>query len=304
MKIGIVGLGAMGKPMAGNLAAAGDTVLAYDIDAAAIIEVTSDTIRPAADVAEVARHCELIVVMVWDDAALREVVFGPRGVLAVGSFEGCVVDLSTTSVAVAREIGAALAQRGARFLDGAVIGGGVPAAKAGNSPIVLSGPRAAFDAYHSALARLGSCDYVGAQGAAKIVKILNNLLVGVVTAANAEALSLGVAAGLELPVMVEALSQGPASSTVLKSYMGRYVAEGRYGEGLIGHALMAKDLSLACQLAREVSAPAPFAQLGRQMYVAFGQALGADRPFPTAYDHFRRSFPSDARPRSESTQAA
>lgn len=301
MKIGFIGLGGMGKPMARNVAVGGDTVLAYDINAEARSAVCSEVIRPAEDIAEIADDCQLILIMIWDDAALREVVFGARGILAASSFNGCVVDLSTTSVAMVREIGTALSDRGAAFLDGAVIGGGVPAAKAGKSPIVLSGPRCAFDAYLPVLGRLGGCDYVGAQGAAKVVKILNNLLVGVVTAANAEALSLGLDAGLRLPAMVEALAHSEASSTVLKSYMGRYVREGRYGEGLIGHDLMAKDLALACELASEVSAPGLFAEVGRQLYLEFGRALGPEKPFPTAFDYFRRKSLSEKYPLLEST---
>lgn len=304
MLIGVVGLGSMGKPMARNVAVDGDRVLAYDIDTSAVAAIESDAIRPAADVAGIARHCELVLVMVWDDAALHEVVFGQRGILAADSFNGCVVDLSTTSVAIAREIGAALAERGIAFLDGAVIGGGVPAAKAGKSPIVLSGPKSAFERYLPVFMRLGNCDYVGEQGRAKVVKIINNFLVGVVTAANAEALSLGIAAGLRLTDMVDGLPHGPGGSTVLESYMGHYVREGRYGEGLIGHTLMAKDLSLACELAEDVSFPSPFAEFGQQMYLAFARALGADKSFPSAYDYFRRASGGQGYPLLESTSAS
>ena len=289
MKIGVIGLGSMGKPMARNLAVAGDTVLGYDIDPLAIEAVASDSIQGASSAAQLGECCELILLMVWDDAALRDVVLGPRGIVSGRGFRGCVVDLSTTSVAIAREVGDALAARGATFLDAAVIGGGVPAIEAGKSPIVVSGPRAAFDRYAPVLQRLGTIDFVGAQGAAKAVKIANNLLVGVMTAANAEALSLALEAGLDLATMVEALRGGAADSTVLQSYMGRYVREGRYGEGLIGHALMAKDVSLACDLAGEVAVEAPFAEITRQAYVAFGRALGEDKQFPTAFDYYRRA---------------
>jgi 3-hydroxyisobutyrate dehydrogenase-like beta-hydroxyacid dehydrogenase len=302
--IGVVGLGSMGKPMARNIAVDGDRVLAYDIDRSAVRQVEGEAIECAADVADVARRCELVLVMVWNDLALRDVIFGERGLLTVNSFEGCVVDLSTTSVALAREIGEALSERGAAFLDGAVIGGGVPAAMAGKSPIVLSGPQPVFERYLPLLQRLGNCDYVGAQGAAKIVKIINNLLVGVVTAANAEALSLGIAAGLRLPDMVDATRDSPASSTVLQSYMGRYVAEGRYGDGLIGHSLMAKDLSLACELASEVSFAGLFAEFGQQMYLSFAQALGGDKPFPSAFDYFRQANTTAKYPLLESTHAS
>src|SRR5262249_11511626 len=159
------------------------------------------------------------------------------GVLAA-SFKGCVVDLSTTSLALAQECERAMAAAGSIFLDAAVIGGGVPAAKAGKSPIVVSGNAEAFARYKDKLARLGICDFVGSSGNAKIVKIINNMLVGIITASNAEALSLGMSAGMDLKALVAGLEGGSGGSVVLKSYMGKYANEGIYGDGLIGHKLM------------------------------------------------------------------
>jgi 3-hydroxyisobutyrate dehydrogenase-like beta-hydroxyacid dehydrogenase len=227
--------------------------------------------------------------MVWDDRALREAVCGARGLASGSRLPQCVVDLSTTSVAVARELAQTLSARASTFLDGAVIGGGVAAAKAGASPIVLAGDRACYERYLPVLSVLGNCTYVGAQGAAKAVKILNNLLVGVVSAANAEALSLGVAMGLDLRQLVGWLSPTLGGSRVLDSYMGRYVDEGVYGDGLIGHRLMAKDMQLAAELAESLDCGVVFPRPAREMYLAFGRALGADRPFPSAFEYFRNA---------------
>lgn len=286
MLIGVVGLGAMGAPMARNLAADGDRVLAYDIDPRRVAASASDAVGAATNVAEIAARCELIVTMVWDDNALRDVVFGKDGLLNAESFTGCVVDLSTTSMEIALELGTVLAGRGAVFLDGAVIGGGATAARAGASPVVVSGDESAFTQYLPQLSRLGQCDFVGGQGNAKVTKIINNLLVGVMTAANAEALSLGVAAGLQLSDVVCWLSKGAGRSNVLQSYMGRYVREGTYGEGLIGHGLMVKDMSLACSLADRACFPALLSEMTRQVYVACGQAQGMGAAFPSVFDYF------------------
>ncbi len=289
MIIGAVGIGAMGTPMARNLAAGGDRVLAFDIDRGAVDAVVGGAIQPAESAAAMAEECALIVIMVSDDAALRDVVFGRRGLMQAPAFTGCAADLSTTSVALAREVGEALKLKGGRFLDGGVIGGGVAAARDGTSPIVLAGDRDDFERHLPVLSRLGSCDFVGAQGNAKVVKIINNLLVGVITAANAEALSLGIEAGLDPGKLLACLANGSGDSTVLQSYMGRYVKDGVYGDGLIGHHLMAKDLSLACELADMTRTPAAFAELGRQLYAACGQALGGDAMFPSVFEYFRRS---------------
>lgn len=287
MNVGMIGLGAMGRAMARRLIAAGHKIHAFDIDPNAILSIESDHILPKDTPRAVAAGCDLIISIIWDDAALEETVFGESGILSEPGFSGCLVDLSTTSVEIARRVGAAFDDRGIRFLDGAVIGGGVPAAAAGRSPIVIAGDISTFQRVRPVLAELGECDHVGPQGAAKIVKVINNHIVGVMTAANAETLSLGVSSGLPVDTLFKVLSRGEASSIVLESYIGRYLAEGRYGEGLIGHDLMHKDITLACQLADSVGHPAPFATLAQQFYVACGQLLGGRAPFPTSFEYFR-----------------
>lgn len=287
MNIGTIGLGAMGKPMSVNLAANGDRVLGYDIDPDAGREIASESLVIADSVAAVANECELIVTMVPDDEALRRVVFGPEGILAGSGFAGCLVDLSTTSVDIAIGIGAAMSERGGSFLDAAVIGGSVEAARQGRSPIVVGGDAAALARYREVLDRLGDWNHVGKLGTGKVLKLLNNMLVGIFTASNAEALSLGLNAGLELPTMVEHLGNGSGSSVVLKSYMGRYVNEGIYGSGLIGHNLIIKDLRLACELADATDSPAMLLESARQTYAACAMTLGPEKQFPTVFDHFR-----------------
>lgn len=287
-RIGVIGLGSMGRPMATNLIRAGYTVSGFDLSAAAVANAAGDGVEPATAPAAMADQCDVVLIMVWDDKALRSTVYGPDGLLECERLRACAIDLSTTSVAVAREVGHAFAARGGVFLDGAVIGGGVSAVKAGKSPIVVAGDRASYERCVPVLAALGNCEYVGVTGNAKAVKVINNFLVGAVTAANAEALALGTAMGFDLGDLVGWLRKGPGSSRVLETYMGRYVKDGIYAEGLIGHRLMAKDMQLAAELAESLDVPALFARLGQQMYLEFGRTLGVDQPFPTAFEYFRR----------------
>jgi 3-hydroxyisobutyrate dehydrogenase len=284
--VGVVGLGSMGAPMARNLLAGGHRVVGYDIDPAALTALHGPGFMAADSVAAMAERCEIVLTMVWDDAALRDVVFGVDGVLAATGPSACLVDLSTTSLELALEVAAALASRAGTFLDAAVIGGGAAAARSATSPIVVSGDQAAYTRFGEVFAALGRCAYVGASGNAKIMKIVNNLLVGVITAANAEVLALGVAAGFALEDLVGWLVAGSATSTVLESYMGRFVREGIYGDGLIGHELMAKDMSLACRLADRARSPALLSEIARQLYFAGSDALGARAPFPSLYEYF------------------
>jgi 3-hydroxyisobutyrate dehydrogenase-like beta-hydroxyacid dehydrogenase len=155
--------------------------------------------------------------------------------------------------------------------------------------MVASGDRGEFERLRHVLSPLGHCDYVGPLGSAKTVKIINNFLVGIVTASNAEALSLGEALGLDLAELVGWLRDGPATSRVLESYMGRFVADGRYGDGLIGHPLMAKDLRLAAELAEALGCAMAFPRPGEQVYLDCGRRLGADAPFPSVFEHFRHA---------------
>jgi 2-hydroxy-3-oxopropionate reductase len=287
VRIGIVGLGSMGRPIGRKLIEAGYNVSGYDISPHAMGRAAADGIACADSPASLAEQCELILVMVWDDQALRTALFAPNGVLGGARLPSCVIDLSTTSVAVAREVGAVVTEGGATFLDGAIIGGGVSAVTAGTSPIVVAGESAAYERHAPVLAAFGFSTYVGRQGNAKAIKVVNNLLVGIVTAANAEALSLGAALGLDVADLVTWLREGPGGARVLSSYMGRYLDEGRYGEGLIGHRLMAKDLQLAAELAESLQCPAIYPRLGQQMYLAFGRVMGPDNPFPSAFEYFR-----------------
>jgi 3-hydroxyisobutyrate dehydrogenase-like beta-hydroxyacid dehydrogenase len=287
MIIGAIGIGAMGTPMAKNLVADDDSVLVYDLDRAKAEAAAGNAITVADSVAAMAKECDLIVSMVSDDAALRDVIFGPTGLLSETGFTGCFADLSTTSLHLAQEVAAALSEADVSFIDGGVIGGGVPAATAGTSPIVLAGDEALVAKFMPVFERLGDCDYVGAQGNAKMVKIINNHLVGIITASNAEALSLGMEAGLPLDTMVESLGDGSGASVVLASYMGRYADEGEYGVGLIGHDLMAKDLTLACQAGDTTRSPVMFGELARQLYIAASRTQGPLAMFPSIFEHFR-----------------
>ncbi|MEO7135710.1 MAG: NAD(P)-dependent oxidoreductase, partial [Vicinamibacterales bacterium] len=287
-----------------NLVAAGYTVHGYDISADALAAAATDGVISRPDPAALADACDLVLTMVWDDASLRNALFGSRGLLEARRTADCTVDLSTTSVHVAREAASALEARGGAFLDGAVIGGGVAAVKAGRSPIVMGGDRAMFDRYVDVFRSLGTCVHVGALGSAKVVKIVNNLLVGVLTAANAEALSLGVSLGLNLKDLLATLRAGPGTSRVLESYMGSLVERGDYGEGLIGHRLMAKDLQLAAELAESLGLRATYPRLAQQMYLTFGRELGMQRPFPSAFDYFRAQAADVGRRQAGTASAA
>ena len=286
MKIGAIGIGGMGAPMAQNLAQGGDTVRAFDVVAEKVEAVAGGGVTRADSVSDIAQDCDLIVIMTPDDKALREVIYGETGILSVASFSGCAVDLSTTSEQLARQIGTAVAEHGAGYLDGAVIAGSVDAARKGTSPIILSGDEGLFNQHKAVLERLGSVNYAGIQGNAKIVKICNNLLLTIHTASSAEALSIGEAAGLTLKDMTRWLDDSSGNTVALQSLFGHFVQNGAFPEGIGTLKFMDKDIALGCELAERVGFPAPFTHLTRQLYAAAAQVEGARAPFPTIHSYF------------------
>jgi 3-hydroxyisobutyrate dehydrogenase len=195
------------------------------------------------------------------------------------------IDVSSTSLRATRNADQRLGAIGVTFLDAAVYGAGVAGAKAGTSPIVVSGPRAAFEEIAPAIDALGVVTYVGKLGSAKIVKILNNLLVGAFAAAAAEIIGVGRSAGLSLPLIVDSMKAGSGSSYVLERYYGNYLESGAFGLGLIPISYMVKDLTLACDLAQEVRMPATMTEAARQLYQVARGLIG-DVPFPQIYDLF------------------
>ena len=284
--IGVIGLGAMGAPMARNLLNAGKQVIVYDIRAEAVAGFAGTGAELATTVSDVARAAELVVTMVNDDSALRSVVFGEDGLSAGGMRDRVLVDLSSTSVALTNEIMTWSADAGCSYLDGAVIGGGAPAAQRGESPIVIAGESGPAEAVVQELACLGSWSYMGAVGNAKVTKIINNWLVGAMTASNGEALALGLAEGIELSTLYTSLLDGSAESTVLRSYIGSYLESGDYGAGLISIPMMEKDLALAISLGDQVAAPVISAEVAREVYRLAGAIVGRERPFPAVGELF------------------
>lgn len=282
--IGIIGLGAMGMPMARNLLKGGEQVIALDVRDAVVAEIEREGAQRATSPRDLADKSDLVITMVNDDAALVSVVFSPDGLAEARPVR--LVDTSSTSVGLTQELGQWAEGKGGTYLDGAVIGGGAAAADRGESPFVIAGDRTAAEEVMTRLAPLGSWSYMGALGNAKITKILNNWLVGAMTVSNAEAMALGVASGVNAETLLGALADGSAESTVLRSYLGSYLKDGVYGQGLIPIPMMEKDLRLATELADAVSAPAFGAEISRDIYRMAATRIGRDAMFPAAGELF------------------
>ena len=269
-KIGFIGLGAMGGPMAKNLVKKGFSLTVFDIVAERMGPLKASGAETAASCKEVAEKCPVVITMLPASAHVREAVLGKGGV-AEGIQRGSVlIDMSTIDPITTRDIARALQERRAEMLD-APVARGVPAAVAGTLVIYVGGEKEVFNRYRPILAAMGTDIYhVGDIGSGEVVKIVNNLMVAVTTCALAEAMVLGVKAGVKPDTLFEALSSGSGNSFVLQNHYRNNVLKGKFEEGVFPVDYMLKDLDLALSTGNQLRVPLHFAALSAQQYIQAG----------------------------------
>lgn len=275
--IGIIGLGAMGAPMARHLARQGYKLVVNDFNRAAVDSVVTLGAQEAASAREVADRCSIVLLCLPSLPAIRDVVFGDAGV-AGGSAVRVVVDFSTTGANFAREVAEGLAARNIALLDSPITGN-VTTAGNGTLGIMCSGPRAAFEHVASVMATLASAKvlYLGEEsGKAQKLKLLNNLLSATGMASTCEAFILGVKGGLAPRRMLEIINSGDASSSASRNKFGRSVLPRRFDFGA-RMAITAKDISLSVEEAQSRGVPMWVAQTVQQIWKFASTQGGYDR---------------------------
>ena len=274
-RVGWIGLGAMGFPMAGCVARAGFDVSAYDINPARAEALTTDGVKPAASINEAANGADVLVVMVATPDQVESVLFGDdpaAGALTAGA---AVVVMATVGPAPVQRWTERLGPQQIDLVDAPVSGGAARAA-AGDLLIMVGGAQAAVDRAQPLLdAMARSAPHVGAApGDGQKVKLVNQLLCGVHIAAAAEALALAEAMQLDPGATWEVLRGGAAASFMLDDRGARMV----HGTDEVKSALdiFVKDMGLVTDAARASSYPAPLASAAEQLYLA-GRRAGLGR---------------------------
>ncbi len=264
MNVGFIGLGIMGRPMALNLAKAGFSLKAYNRTRSRAEEVQGPSIQIVESPAEVAADSEVIIVIVTDSDAVREVIAGPDGILSGIRPGTIVIDMSTIAPAVERELAEALESREAVLIDAPVSGGDVGAQK-GTLAIMAGGPREAFDKVAPVLEAMGkTITYCGPVGNGQLTKLCNQILVSINLLAVSEAISFARRNDLNPKVMIEAIQGGAAGSWQL-SNLGPRIADHDFAPGFMID-LMQKDLKLVLQAADRSFATLPAASLVHQLF--------------------------------------
>ncbi len=221
--VGFVGLGVMGRPMARRILAAGFPLVVHSRSGDAVAELVADGAQPARSPADVARHAEVVIVMVPDTADLEAVLEAPDGILAGVSDGLIVVAMGTHHPAAMPPLAATCAARGVRLLDAPVSGGEI-GANEGSLSIMAGGDEGAFMRARPIFEAMGrTIVRVGESGAGQLAKACNQLIVGATIAAVAEGLHLARAAGVDPAVVRTALTGGYATSRVLEIHGARMI---------------------------------------------------------------------------------
>lgn len=275
MKIGFIGLGAMGKPMACNLLAAGFEVFAFDVVEAAVKEMEGKGAKGCATAGELASKVDAIICSL-PNAKIVEGVMTSKG----GVFEHCkagtiIIDMSSVAPNSTKAMAKKAAEHGVRYLD-APVSGGVSGATAGTLTIMVGADDETFALVKPVFDVLGKNIYhIGEVGGGDAIKMVNNLLLGCNMAALAEALTLGVKCGLSVETMKEVISVSSGRSYALDAKLEKFIMADQFTGGFAVD-LQYKDLGLALEASRDEKVPLPMTAAAVQIYEA-ARAKGQGR---------------------------
>ena len=275
--IGLIGLGIMGRPMAGNLLKAGYPLIVHDVTRAAVNDLVAEGATAGTSPRQVAEAVDVLITMLPDSPQVREVYLGPDGAFEALRPGWLAIDMSSIAPSTARELAERAAAAGADMLD-APVSGGDKGAIAGSLSIMVGGTDAAFARAAPIFEALGkTIVHMGPAGAGQVTKVCNQVVVAVVIEAVSEALVLGAKAGVDPARIADVLQGGLAATKVLELRRSNMLG-GTFDPGFRVR-LHLKDLKNALDLAREIDVALPAAAGVDQLMRAMAAAGRAD------YDH-------------------
>ncbi|MGZ5237443.1 MAG: NAD(P)-dependent oxidoreductase [Caldimonas sp.] len=266
-RVGFVGLGVMGRPMASHLAAAGHQMQLFDIDpgVAEALAATLPDSRAAASPAALARASDIVVTMVPNGRVVRELVTGDDGLLHGLAAGALLLDTSSSEPWLTEQTAALLAERGVAMVD-APVSGAQWGAQAAELVFMVGGAPADLERVRPLLECMGkSVFHVGALGAGHAMKCLNNLVTAVNFLAVSEGLAIGKRYGLDPVAMVDVLNQSTGMSWISQTHIRQRVISRTFDDPF-KLALMVKDIGIAMELGRATATPAPLSALAQQLW--------------------------------------
>ncbi|MHC4516992.1 MAG: 2-hydroxy-3-oxopropionate reductase [Planctomycetota bacterium] len=269
-KIGFIGLGIMGNPMAKNLIKAGYALTVYDIVSEKIDDLVAAGATASSSSREVAVASEIVITMLPNSPEVKEAVLGPGGVLEGAKAGTILIDMSSIAPLASQEVAAQAEKKGVIVLD-APVSGGEPKAIEGTLAIMVGGPERTFNRVKDLLGVMGgSVTRVGEIGSGNTTKLANQIIVALNIAAMSEAMVLATKAGVDPERVFQAIRGGLAGSTVLDAKMPLALA-GNFKPGF-RIELHIKDLANALDTAHELGVPVPLSGVAMEVM----QALRVD----------------------------
>ncbi len=265
-KIGFIGLGVMGKPMATNLVNKGYSVTVFDIRQEPMDDLKNIGANVGSSSKNVAENSDVIITMLLSSPHVEAAVLGEGGVIE-GAREGSVlIDMSTIAPETTRKVGKRLADMGIKMLD-APVARGVRAATDGTLAIFVGGEKETFEKYEPILSAMGSdISYVGELGCGEVVKLVNQLILSATVAATAEGMVLGVKGGVDPDTLIEVMGKGSANSFALQNHFKNFVMKGNFGENIFPTEYILKDLGLVLETGKDLEVPLLLSAVANQLY--------------------------------------
>jgi 3-hydroxyisobutyrate dehydrogenase-like beta-hydroxyacid dehydrogenase len=263
MKLGFIGLGAMGAPMATNLLEAGHELAVWNRSPERVDPLVEAGARRADTPADAASGTRATIMMVTNAEAVQEVLFGEQGVVQGLPAGAAVINMGTIGAVATTRIAEKLDDLGFRMLD-APVTGSTPVAAAGELNIMVGGDDQTFEEFESVLAAMGEkISHLGEVGSGARIKLINNLILGATMAVLSEGLALGEAAGIPVEKQLEVLAGGAASG-VAQRKSGNLISRSYEPQFKLSHEL--KDLYYALELGRDLEDPLPITAVVSQLY--------------------------------------
>ncbi|MCG8690547.1 MAG: NAD(P)-binding domain-containing protein [Minwuiales bacterium] len=283
-RIGFIGLGAMGRPMASNLQRKGNDLVVYELNPEAVDALVGLGARAAGSVAELAREVDIVVTMLPDSPDVEAVVLGPDGVAATGAEDLLVMDMSTVDPVATDRLATALADRGMAFVD-APVGRLVSHAEKGESLFMVGATSNDFGRVRPLLEAMGTTiQHCGAPGSGIRTKLVNNFIAIATCQLTAEAMTLAESFGLDLSTTLDVVNGTTATNGHLQTAWRGKVLAGDTAPGF-RIRLAHKDISLAVEAARQAGVPVFMGAAARE---CLGQAMRtgdfAERDFSALLD--------------------
>lgn len=270
-RVGFIGIGNMGWPMAANLHKAGFDLTVADVAPGRAKAFAAEIGgRAATDAADAASGADAVITILPTSRHVAEVVGGLQDALPAGAV---VIEMSSGAPGVTRQLAADLAARGCTMVD-CPVSGGVPRARTGELAIMAGGEDTVLDRVEPVLRAMSSSIHrCGGIGSAQAMKALNNLVSAGGFLIGIEALLIGQKFGLDPALMVDVLNASTGMNNSTQKKFKQFVLSRRFNSGF-GLDLMVKDLSIALEVGRDTGTPTPFAALCREMWSSAGTLLG------------------------------